>query len=161
MSQEFIITHADFEIKAFFRRYNDRMPTEPWYRDGLSFRCTQCGDCCTGAPGFVWVEPDEVADIAQFRGETPEHVEAVYTRKALGRRSLRERAGGDCVFFEHGVGCTVYAARPRQCRTWPFWESNLETPADWKRTCEVCPGSGQGQLFSVEEITQRMKAVRV
>ena len=22
---------------------------EPWYKDGLRFKCTGCGDCCTGA----------------------------------------------------------------------------------------------------------------
>ena len=29
---------------------------EPWYRDGLRFACTRCGACCTGAPGYVWVD---------------------------------------------------------------------------------------------------------
>ena len=29
-------------------------PGEPWYRDGLRFQCTQCGNCCTGDPGVVW-----------------------------------------------------------------------------------------------------------
>ena len=26
--------------------------SEPWYQDGLQFRCTRCGNCCTGAPGY-------------------------------------------------------------------------------------------------------------
>ena len=30
----------------------------PWYRDGLRFTCTRCGNCCTGAPGYVWVDAD-------------------------------------------------------------------------------------------------------
>ncbi|MFM7740581.1 MAG: YkgJ family cysteine cluster protein, partial [Planctomycetota bacterium] len=28
---------------------------EPWYKDGLRFQCSQCGDCCTGGAGYVWV----------------------------------------------------------------------------------------------------------
>ena len=40
----------------------------PWYKDGLQFTCTQCGDCCTGAPGVVWVTDDELREIADYLG---------------------------------------------------------------------------------------------
>jgi hypothetical protein len=136
-------------------------PDPPWYRDGLRFECTQCGDCCTGAPGFVWVNDAELAAIAALRGEPVEEVRGLHTRLANGRRTLREKANGDCVFFERGVGCTVYSARPRQCRTWPFWASNVETPADWERTKAVCPGSGRGELIPAEEITRRLKVIKL
>lgn len=36
----------------------------PWYADGLKFKCTGCGDCCTGAPGYVWVNKAEIEAIA-------------------------------------------------------------------------------------------------
>ena len=36
----------------------------PWYADGLQFTCTQCGDCCTGDPGVVWVTDEELKAIA-------------------------------------------------------------------------------------------------
>jgi Fe-S-cluster containining protein len=134
---------------------------EPWYKDGLRFQCTRCGNCCTGAPGYVWVNEEEVEALARFRGETVEEVTALYTRVVDGRRSLREKANGDCVFFDRREGCTVYPARPRQCRTWPFWESNVDTPADWERTCAVCPGSGKGEVISAEEITRRLKVIRL
>jgi uncharacterized protein len=135
--------------------------SEPWYKDGLRFRCTMCGNCCTGEPGYVWVDVAELAAIAQFRGEDFAECEARYTRIALGQRTLREKANGDCVFYDRQKGCTVYAVRPRQCRTWPFWESNIETPEAWQRTCKVCPGSGQGDLISEEEITKRMNVIRL
>src|SRR4051812_1034020 len=125
---------------------------QPWYHAGLRFRCTQCGDCCTGTPGFVWVNDDEVQALADFLAEPADEVRAVHTRMAHRGRTLRERANGDCVFFERGRGCTVYPARPRQCRTWPFWASNLARPSDWRRTCDVCPGSGQGDLIPADEI---------
>ena len=41
--------------------------SEPWYEDGLRFRCTRCGACCTGSPGFVWVNAEELADIAEYK----------------------------------------------------------------------------------------------
>jgi Fe-S-cluster containining protein len=132
---------------------------EPWYHKGLRFECTQCGHCCTGAPGFVWVDDSEIAALAAFRAESVEQVTALYTRAVQRKRSLRERANGDCIFYDRQKGCTVYPARPRQCRTWPFWESNLETPAAWKRTCDVCPGSGRGELISAEDITRRLNLI--
>lgn len=133
----------------------------PWYQNGLAFACTQCGKCCTGAPGFVWVTDEEVAALAAFRKEPVEEFTALYTRKARGRRTLKEKANGDCVFYDRDTGCTVYPVRPPQCRTWPFWESNVETPADWEHTKAVCPGSGTGELIPAEEITRRVKVIRL
>ena len=135
--------------------------SEPWYRDGLRFTCTHCGHCCTGDPGFVWVTEDEIAALAKFRGEPLREVRALYTRAARGRVTLREKADGDCVFYDRQKGCTVYPVRPRQCRTWPFWESNLESPEAWQRTEAICPGSGEGELIPADEITRRMKVIRM
>lgn len=135
--------------------------SEPWYAEGLRFRCTRCGDCCTGAPGYVWVNDEEIRAIAAFLKEPRDQVVGLYTRQGPRGRSLRERSNGDCVFFEAGQGCTIYSVRPRQCRTWPFWSSNVATPEAWQKTCQVCPGSGQGELISAEEITQRLRVIRL
>jgi Fe-S-cluster containining protein len=134
---------------------------DPWYKDGLRFRCTQCGNCCTGEPGYVWVDEAEIAAIAEFRGESFAECQALHTRRAERLRTLREKTNGDCVFYDRARGCTVYAVRPRQCRTWPFWESNVESPEAWQKTCAVCPGSGQGELISAEEITHRLNIIRL
>jgi Fe-S-cluster containining protein len=134
---------------------------EPWYQDGLRFTCTRCGDCCTGEPGFVWVDDAELAAIAAHRGESVEETRAVHTRLTTRGVTLREKANGDCVFYERGAGCTVYPVRPRQCRTWPFWESNVATPETWRETCALCPGSGRGELIPGEEITRRLKVIRL
>lgn len=136
--------------------------SEPWYKDGLQFRCTQCGKCCAGPePGFVWVSDDEVEAIAEFLGEPVAEVTQLYTRLSGRERTLREKANHDCVFYDRERGCTIYRVRPRQCRTWPFWESNVNTPEDWQHTCEICPGSGKGDLISVEEITWRLQVIRL
>src|SRR4051812_22160627 len=134
---------------------------EPWYHEGLRFRCTRCGHCCTGDPGYVWVTDEEVVAIAAFRGEPVEETRALSTRLTSRGRTLREKANGDCVFYDRKAGCTIYPVRPPQCRTWPFWESNVRSPESWQRTCDICPGSGQGELIPVEEITRRLKAIRL
>jgi uncharacterized protein len=124
----------------------------PWYRGGLAFECTRCGACCTGAPGFVWVNVEEIAHLAEFRGESIDQFSSNYVRLVGNRYSLIERPGGDCIFWDKTAGCTVYPARPEQCRTWPFWPENIATPEDWAHVTRVCPGSGGGRWFSLEEI---------
>ena len=134
----------------------------PWYRDGLRFTCTQCGDCCTGAPGHVWVNNEEIVALAKLLGISEEMFEDNYVRRVGARKSLRELPNGDCVLLDSEKRkCTVYAARPRQCRTWPFWESNLKTPDDWAHTCQVCPGSGKGKLHSLRQIEDQRKIIKV
>lgn len=135
--------------------------SEVWYKDGLRFQCTRCGNCCTGAPGVVWVNQMELRAIAEFRKESDEQVVGLYTHLVDGQRSLREKANGDCVFYERGQGCTIYPVRPRQCRTWPFWDSTTLTPEHWKRTQQTCPGAGQGELIPSEEITRRVRVIRL
>jgi Fe-S-cluster containining protein len=134
---------------------------EPWYHEGLRFRCTRCGHCCTGAPGYVWVSDHELNELARFRNEPVEEVRALYTRLAHRGRTLREKANGDCIFYDRALGCTVYSVRPRQCRTWPFWESTVRDVEAWKATCRSCPGAGKGELISEEEITRRIRVIKV
>ena len=130
----------------------DHRADPPWYRDGLAFECTRCGACCTGAPGHVWVEDDEIARLAAFLNLTLEQFSRRYLRRVGDRLSLIERPGGDCVFWDKGAGCVVYPARPVQCQTWPFWSENIETEAAWAEVKGVCPGSGRGRVFTVEEV---------
>lgn len=126
-----------------------------WYREGLRFECTRCGNCCRG-PGYVWVDETEVATLAKHFGMEATDFEKVYTRKVGRSRSLREQANDDCIFYDREQGCLVYEVRPRQCQTWPFWEQNLESQRDWKDVQSRCPGSGHGTLFTVEEITAKL-----
>lgn len=137
--------------------------SSPWYAEGLRFECTQCGRCCGGAPGFVWVNAAEIAAMAEEQGaENVAAFEADFVRKVGVRKSLREFENGDCVFLHpEKRTCTLYSSRPRQCRTWPFWDSNLKTEADWEHTCEVCPGAGKGKLYSLEAIETQRKVVHI
>lgn len=139
------------------------MSEQPWYHAGLQFTCTQCGDCCTGAPGYVWVNNEEIAAIAAVvMPDDPEKFEELYVRKVGVRKSLKEFPDGACVFFDtEKRNCTVYSARPRQCKTWPFWDSNLRSPSTWKQACEACPGSGEGKLHQLGQIEEQRKIVKV
>lgn len=130
---------------------------EPWYRTGLKFECSQCGNCCTGTPGFVWVTDADIESIAQYLGKPLGEIRLLHTRPAQGRLSLTEYLNGDCTFFDPQTRrCRIYPVRPVQCRTWPFWHSNIATPQDWVRTCQVCPGADHGTLVSLEYIQESL-----
>ncbi len=138
------------------------MDEKPWWHAGLRFECSQCGDCCTGAPGFVWVNREEIVALAAELGLEVEEFERKYVKTVGVRKSLDERANGDCLLFDPQTRkCTVYGARPRQCRSWPFWESNLRTPQAWEQTCQVCPGSGKGPLVPADKIVHQVALIRI
>jgi len=134
---------------------------DEWWSSGLRFKCSGCGDCCTGEPGAIWVNEDEIAALAAHVGEDRVEFERRYVHRKGLRRTLYELFDGDCIFFDKATrGCRVYAARPVQCRTFPFWERNVESPQAWRETCEECPGSGEGPLIDPEEIRRRVRETR-
>ncbi len=129
---------------------------EPWYSGGLEFTCTQCGNCCTGEPGFTWVSDVEIGRLAQRLGLDEAAFRRRYTREAWRRGEKRaalvDKPDHDCVFFRRGVGCTVYEDRPKQCRTWPFWRSVVAQREDWEDAARSCPGMGRGRHHSAGDI---------
>ena len=133
---------------------------DPWYQDGLQFTCTQCGNCCTGPPGYVWFNDDEAREIADYLKIDTQTFHQRYAHKINGRWSLNEQDtphGYDCVFLkrdEQGKSlCGIYPVRPTQCRTWPFWPENINRPADWRRVAKNCPGIDHGKLYTLDQIT--------
>jgi len=126
-------------------------PDAPWYAEGLRFSCTRCGGCCTGAPGYVWVAQDEMEAMAVALGISLEEFARRYCRRVWRRISLRELPNFDCVFLG-AEGCRVYPVRPRQCRTFPFWTSNLHNRRSWERLRAKCPGVDKGRHYGLAEI---------
>lgn len=133
----------------------DDFSAEVWYRGGLAFECTGCGNCCSGpGQGYVWIQDDEIARMAAALGmQDVDAFERQFVRRVGIRKSLVEYADGDCIFLDpESRGCMVYAARPVQCRTWPFWHSNLKSPKAWAQAAKGCPGCNRGPLYSLGAI---------
>ena len=124
---------------------SDTAPCATWYPDGLQFTCTRCGRCCTGDPGTVRVTDDEIEALASLLDLERDEFRAHYTRTLRGGEvSLVEKRNNDCVFWDRSAGCRVYAERPRQCRTWPFWRAVVHSPETWADEARSCPGMNQG-----------------
>lgn len=125
----------------------------PWYGEGLRFRCTACGACCTGEPGHVWVTPAEVRRLARARGLSPRAFRSRFVVRVGKRLSLREHENGDCVMLADGR-CSVYDAKPARCTTYPFWPTLVDSEKDWREEAARCEGIGQGDFYSPGEIEQ-------
>lgn len=122
------------------------------YASGIRFECTGCGECCKsrGRYQYVYVTLPERRRLAQHFGLKTAAFTRSYCKKTDGFFHLINPSS-DCQFLD-GVRCTVYAARPQQCRTWPFWPQNMK-PKIWEQEVKPgCPGVGLGRLHSVEEI---------
>jgi uncharacterized protein len=136
------------------------MSEQEWYADGLRFECTMCGDCCTGAPGFVLFNDDEAQAIADRLDITVEEFLERYTHDTRAGRSLTEHStehGFDCVFLDRDsmpgkAICSLHDVRPTQCRTFPFWPEHLRSPHSWSEASQECEGIGQGELTPLVQI---------
>jgi uncharacterized protein len=131
-----------------------------WYAGGLSFECNQCGKCCSGPEeGYIWVTKAEIQLIADYLKISVEELAEKYLMRVGLRTTIIERRPvNDCIFLEAVNGhkeCRIYPVRPNQCRTWPFWDSNLISPDVWNYTAQKCAGINRGQIHSFEQIQQK------
>jgi uncharacterized protein len=121
-----------------------------FFDEGIRFGCRRCGGCCTGAPGIVRIDADEITHVADFLGMSVPRVVKKYLTPGQNGYCVRESREGRCLFFEEG--CRVYPVRPMQCKTFPFWFTNLRSEARWESIRRQCPGIGRGRRYSKSEI---------
>ncbi|MGB0717175.1 MAG: YkgJ family cysteine cluster protein [Phycisphaerae bacterium] len=134
------------------------MAKEKWYAAGLAFECTQCGNCCSGDPGYVWLTKEEIRRIAAFLGRDDEWLPKSQLRRVGFRYSLTEKSDGDCIFLKregNKAMCGIYPVRPNQCRTWPFWTEVLRDPDTWNAVAMDCPGMNRGPSHDFVQIETR------
>ena len=125
----------------------------PFYKNGLRFSCTECGKCCTGSPGYVWLTEEDIKKIVAFLAISKEEFLKKYTRNVNGRISLLEKAVSyDCIFLKDKK-CLIYSSRPKQCSDYPFWPENLKSKESWENQKRYCEGiHDEAQLIPFEEI---------
>jgi hypothetical protein len=102
--------------------------------------CRSCANCCRET--IVEVSDEDIATIARFLDATPDEVKQLYTvAHHSGERTLKQTADG-CVFLAGNL-CSIYAARPRPCREFPWLAATAtslgsRTPSIFGRAC-LCP----------------------
>ena len=102
--------------------------------------CAGCtGRCCCGAPGNVWVQQQELVEIARVLRINIIDCIQQYCNRVGNRLAIKEQLsenGFACVFFVRPTrGCAIYRVRPEQCRRFPFWEYFKKHREELVREC--------------------------
>ena len=90
--------------------------------------CEACGgNCCIGESGYIWINKAEIEKLASILNLSVKEVAIQYLRKVGYKYSIQEKKitqnNYACAFFDlEKRCCSVYEARPIQCRTFPFWD---------------------------------------
>jgi Fe-S-cluster containining protein len=102
--------------------------------------CESCGGrCCTGESGYIYVNKSEMQRIASYLHVDIEELKKEYLFKKGYKFSIKERKVAEsfeCIFFDRETnGCSIYEARPIQCRTFPFWDYYKTRVTELKNEC--------------------------
>lgn len=138
---------------------SNKSSSKVWYKEGLRFKCTECGQCCTGAPGYVWLTEKDIESIVKHLNISKEDFIRKYTRSVSGKLSLLEDPKSyDCIFLQNQK-CSIYKNRPMQCRKFPFWKSILESKRAWNQAAKSCEGVNHpdAPVLSLKEIEKRFR----
>lgn len=131
-----------------------------FYKEGLNFTCQRCLYCCSVEPGYVFLSEKDIDNLALHFSLDRETFIHQYCRLVdYGTHylvSLTEKKNYDCEFLSPD-GCTVYEARPVQCRTYPFWRSIVESEEKWNEEGNYCRGINRGRKIEKKEIEAALK----
>lgn len=124
---------------------------ECFWKEGISFVCLQCSDCCRHEPGNVFLVEEDVPLLLKtlnlsFETFVEKYCRWVYLQDGFEYLSFKEKENYDCIFWENG--CTLYNARPLQCKAFPFWPFALESKQNCACITSSCPGCKASNLLS-------------
>lgn len=91
----------------------------------------------------------EIQELSEAMKLSRAELEQSYTRRivdedANGHKKTQvvlqqTRDDRQCIFLK-GPKCSVYDARPTQCRTFPWWPQHLVSDYDWRLAAADCEG---------------------
>ena len=90
--------------------------------------CESCGgNCCLGESGNIWISKQEILNLSIHLNIGLDKLFDNFLEKRGYKYSIKEvqlsKDNYACIFFDmEKKGCSVYEARPIQCRTFPFWD---------------------------------------
>lgn len=125
---------------------------EAFYSEGLRFECQQSGQCCTsrGEYGYVYLTREDRRRLADHLGLELDAFLATHCEVTNGHVHMKNPEK-NCVFLAD-KRCSVYEARPTQCRTWPFWPETMNAKTWNGELAATCAGIGKGRVWSRDEI---------
>ena len=130
------------------------------YKKGIKFECQGSGNCCISRSsyGFVYLSEIDLKRFAKYFNISVKKFKEKYCQVTDGFIHLIEKKSlkGKCLFLNKNK-CSVYKSRPSQCRTWPFWNENMNSKI-WNEDISInCPGIGKGNKIKSDSIKDFLK----
>lgn len=129
------------------------------YSKGIKFKCQGSSNCCISrnSYGYVYLSKKDILNLSKFTNLNSKDFIKLYCDKTDGFIHFKEKnKKGKCIFLDKKK-CSIYEARPTQCRTWPFWSENMNAKIWNEEISKFCPGINQGKLFTKENIDKIIK----
>lgn len=96
--------------------------------------CQKCPGFCCKMAGYVQVSAWDIRRLAKYLGLTVRAFEARHIVKVTRSGKKRIKAGYEpCQFLDAERRCTVYPARPKDCRGYVCWDQDDTTIYDFAR----------------------------
>ena len=129
------------------------------FKDGIKFECQGSGNCCVSREsyGYVYLSTNDLKRFAEYFNLSIKDFKSKYYEITDGFIHLTEKKNinGKCIFLKNNR-CTVYKSRPTQCRTWPFWNENMEAKIWNEEIQSLCPGVGKGKIIKKSQIEKKL-----
>ena len=130
------------------------------YKNGIKFECQGSGNCCVSRKsyGYVYLSNIDLKRFAKNFNLSICDFKSRYCEITDGYIHLAEKNNynGNCIFLDDKK-CSVYSSRPSQCRTWPFWNENMNAKI-WNEDISInCPGIGKGKKIKSDIIKKLLK----
>jgi Fe-S-cluster containining protein len=113
--------------------------------DKIGFKCTGCGNCCSGSSGYIWLNKQEQINISKKLNLPLKKFLEKYTFIAENKISLKEikKKENDywCIFLEKNKKCKIYDVRPHQCKSYPYWKNVVDDKNYLEFVLQDCPGT--------------------
>ncbi len=135
----------------------------------MRFECQEScgGKCCKpqwdGKAGFVYLTKQDIEKLSAYLQQPIENYaeQGYFTFTRFMDKLSRQwylKGGGEkaCQFLVEGK-CSIYEARPLQCRTFPFWPE-LTHKGEYIGLKKHCPGIGKGKHQTNALLEEQIKA---
>jgi Fe-S-cluster containining protein len=96
--------------------------------------CLKCPALCCKLAGYIEVSQTDIRRLAKFLDLTPKEFEAkhIVEKNRKGEKLIKD-SDNTCQFLGPDRRCTVYAARPRDCRGYVCWDQDDENVYDFAK----------------------------
>ncbi len=130
------------------------------FKKEIRFECQGSAKCCVSRDsyGYVYLSDNDIIRFSKYFKLSIKKFKDIYCQITDGLIHLIEKTDlkGNCIFLKDKK-CSVYKGRPSQCRTWPFWNENMNSKVWNEDISKNCPGVGKGKVVTVKKIEEFLK----